>query len=112
MDKFFDIANKDGSITKIGVCLDFFDSYKIITCAESQFHNYVHDVDPMFYKMNEEYDYESWRSPQHIQTILELRYQYNDIYMLREVIEQFYIDGLCNGELPKTGMRTASSIAI
>lgn len=111
MDKFFEVENKDGSITKVGLCLDFFDSYKIITCAESQFHNYVHGVDTMFYKMGEDYDYDTWRSPTHKQTTLELRYQYNDIYMLREVIEQFYIDGLCNGEMPKVGMRTASSIA-
>lgn len=111
MDKFFEVENKDGSITEIGLCLDFFDSYKIITCAESQFHNYVHGVDPMFYKMGEDYDYDTWRSPTHKQTTLELRYQYNDIFMLREVIEQFYIDGLCGGELPLTGMRTASSIA-
>ena len=110
-DTFEEVENKDGSITKIGLCMDFFDSYKIITCAESQFSNYVTGVDPMFYKMGADYDYETWREPGHIQTMFELRYQFNDIYLLREVIEQFYIDGLCGGEMPQTGKRTASSIA-
>lgn len=110
-DVFYEVVNKDNSITKIGLCLDFFDSYKIITCAESQFDKYVHGVDDMFYKMSESYDYEKYRENGHIQNDLELRYQYNDIYMLREVIEQFYIDGLCDGKMPVVGGRTASSIA-
>lgn len=104
-------TNKDGSITKVGFILDFFDSYKIITCSVDNFPNYVHNVDEMFFKMKEQYDYSSYREDGHIQSDLELRYQYNDIYMLREVIEQFYIDNLCEGIMPTIGKRTASSIA-
>lgn len=107
----YTINNDDGSKTKIGVCLDLFDTYKIISCSENQFPQYVNDVDEMFYKMSEQYDYESFRSDTHKQTDLELRYQYNDIYLLKEAIQQFYIDGLCGGEMPSVGKRTASSIA-
>ena len=106
-----EVKNKDGSITKVGLCLDMFDSYKIIATGESNFNKYVNGIDEMFYKLSEEYDYDAYRPDGHIQTELELRYQYNDIYMLRAVIEQFYIDGLCDGVMPKNGMRTASSIA-
>lgn len=105
------IINKDGSHTKIALCLDVFDTYKIISCAESQFPKYVHGVDEMFYKMSEQYDYETYREEGHIQTDLELRYQYNDIYLLKETVQQFYIDGLCEGHMPELGRRTASSIA-
>lgn len=107
----FDLTNKDGSKTSIGLCLDIFDSLKIISAPESAFPNYVHGVDEMFYKMSEEYDYSSYREDGHEQTDLELCYQYNDIYLLKETIQQFYIDGLCQGEMPSMGMRTASSIA-
>ena len=106
-----ELKNKDGSITKVGLCLDIFDSFKIITTSESNFDQYVTGIDEMFYKMGEEYDYKSFRPVGHKQNDLELCYQYNDIYMLRAVIEQFYIDGLCGGVMPKVGNRTASSIA-
>ena len=111
MDYSREIKNKNGSITKVGLCLDMFDSYKIITCGESDFDKYVHGVDKMFHKISAEYDYKSFRDIGHIQSELELRYQYNDIYMLRVAIEQFYIDGLCGGIMPLIGKRTASSIA-
>ena len=106
-----EFINKDGSRTKIGLCLDMFDSYKIISCKEEHFNDYVTNVNNMFFKIVGKYDYKKYREEGHIQTDFELRYQYNDIFMLRETIEQFYIDGLCGGVIPQIGKRTASSIA-
>ena len=93
------------------LCLDLFDSLKIITTELSNFPNYIHEIDDMFYKMKDKYDYESYREDGHMPSLLELRYIYNDCYLLKKALEDFYIDGLCNGVMPKTGKRTASSIA-
>lgn len=128
--KSFNIAESDGQVygcqvftdvigvvnegkkskAKIVYIFDFFDMYKIIQCKESDFNKYVNNIDSIFFKMNEEYDYDKIREVGHIQDELELRYQYNDIYMMRVALEQFYIDNLCNGDM-KGKPRTASSIA-
>lgn len=101
-------TNEDGSKTDIGLCLDLFDTYKIITAPESSFNEYCH-VDEMFLKMSEQYDYDSYREEDHKQNEIELRYQYNDIYLLKEVLKQFYIETLGKGSM--ISQRTASSIA-
>lgn len=106
--------NRDGSRTGIGLCLDFFDFAKIVVDSVENFPKYLNkgSVHSMFYKMKEEYDYTSFRKEGHEQTILELRYQYNDIYMLRKVIEEYYIKTLLEGEIDKINkFRTQSSIA-
>lgn len=112
---FSDVIGKVnvGKKTEAGIVyiFDFFDLFKIVTCAEENFNKYVNNVDDMFYKMSEDYDYDSIREDGHIQTMLELRYQYNDIYMMRKVTEQFYIDSLLNGNFNSNSPRTASSIA-
>lgn len=104
--------HRDGSITKVGLCLDLMDTAKIIVDKVENFPDYLSKkVWDIYYKLNEKYDYSSFRKEGHIQTDLELRYQYNDIYMLREVVEQFYINTLLEGDKIGKGRRTASSIA-
>lgn len=106
--------NRDGSITDIGVCLDIFDFAKIVVDSVENFPKYINKgvVDEMFFKMKGQYDYSSFREDGHIQTMLELRYQYNDIYMLRKIMEEYYIKTLLDGEVEKINkFRTQSSIA-
>lgn len=110
----FQKKNKDGSKTDIGLCLDFFDFAKIVVDKVENFPKYLNkgSVDSMFYKMKEQYDYSKFREDGHKQSMLELRYQYNDIYMLRKVIEEYYINTLLEGEIDKINkFRTQSSIA-
>lgn len=93
------------------LCIDLFDSLKIITTELSNFTQYINNIDEVFYKMKEDYDYNSYREDGHIPSTLELRYLYNDCYLLKKGLEDFYIDGLCGGSMPRVGKRTASSIA-
>lgn len=97
--------------TDVKLCIDFFDSLKIIVSDLASFPDYIDNIDEVFYKMKEEYDYKSYRPDGHKPTLLELRYLYNDVYLLKRGLEDFYIDGLCRGTMPIVGKRTASSIA-
>lgn len=102
---------QNGEEIELKLCIDLFDTLKIIVSDLASFPNYINGVDEMYYKMKEEYDYNSYRKDGHQPSILELRYLYNDVYLLKRGIEDFYIDGLCGGEMPLVGKRTASSIA-
>lgn len=113
-DKVETIKNRDGSLTDICLRLDFFDFAKIVVDSVENFPKYLNKgtVNEMFYKMKQAYDYKTYRHDNHIQDMLELRYQYNDIYMLRKVIEEYYIKIMLNGNIDDMEhFRTQSSIA-
>lgn len=84
--------------------IEFLDSYKILTAKLEDIANNVITIDDCFKKMSKEYDYDTPREKGHKLTELERHYLYNDIYILKEFINQFY-------KKLNTNCVTASSIA-
>lgn len=84
--------------------IEFLDSYKILSAKLEDIADNVLTIDDCFKKMSKEYDYESVREKGHKLTELERHYLYNDIYILKEFINQFY-------KKLNTNCVTASSIA-
>lgn len=109
----YEFIQRNGKVKKTTFypMVDFFDLFKIVSQPVKNFPKFLNNIDDMFLKMNEEYDYDSYRKDGHELTELELRYLYNDIYLPKKVIEEFYLEGLLNGAESKCGNRTASSIA-
>lgn len=102
-------ADEESPKAKIGLHIHFFDTAKVILLPLEKFNKIVDkDTDPMFYKMKESYDYKAWRSKEHWQSKLELRYQYNDIYMTRKGWEDYVINVLCDGKIPTKGLTTSA----
>lgn len=98
--------NKDGKYKKSTIMheVKFIDSLKIMPKSLDQIAKKVVDIDEMFLKMGDKYDYDKWRPVGHILTQLEKEYLYNDIYILKEFINQFY-------KPMNTDQLTASSIS-
>ena len=69
----------------------FFDTLKIMNKSLDEIAKKVVKIDDKFYKMSDQYDYEYVRPENHILTELELNYLYNDVYILKEFLRQFYI---------------------
>lgn len=94
---------------KVGRCelpvlISMFDSLKIVPQTLNDIGTKVIDIEEMFYKQSETFDYETPREHNHKLSQLERNYLYNDVYILKEFIKQFY--------LPlNTNMKTASGIA-
>lgn len=84
--------------------IDFIDSVKIMPKSLDQIAKKVVKIDEMFLKMGSVYDYEKWRPKGHILSQLEKEYLYNDIYILKEFLNQFY-------KPLNTTQTTASSIS-
>lgn len=80
------------------------DSLKIMPKSLDQIAKKVVKIDDMFLKMGDSYDYDKWRPVGHILTQLEKEYLYNDIYILKEFLNQFY-------KPMNTDQLTASSIS-
>lgn len=78
------------STTKIPLHLEILDSYKIMSKSLEDIAKDVIEIKDMYKKMGALYDYESFRSDDHVLTDLELAYLYNDVYILKEFIIQFY----------------------
>lgn len=98
--------NKNGEFNKyeLPIEIDFIDSYKIMAKPLATIATDVIKIDEMFYKMSEEYDYDKVREKGQDLDLLEKCYLYNDIYILKEFISQFYVP-------LGTEQTTASSIA-
>lgn len=98
--------NKKGEFKteQISINVQFIDSLKIMPKSLDQIGKKIVKVDEMFLKMGQAYDYEKWRPVGHIDTELEKRYLYNDLYILKEFLNQFYLE-------LDTEQVTASSIA-
>lgn len=84
--------------------INFLDSYKIMSTSLDNIAKNIIKIDDMFYKAHETYDYDKHRAEGHILDDIEIDYLYNDIYILKEFIRQFY-------EPLETTMTTASGIA-
>lgn len=70
--------------------VEFLDSYKIQSAPLEDIAKNVVKIDECFLKMSESYDYEKVRTVGHELTELEKHYLYNDVYILKEWVNQFY----------------------
>lgn len=84
--------------------LKFYDSVKLIPDKLDTIARKIIDIDEIYYKLGDDFDYDYIRPYNHILTLIEKCYIYNDVYILKEFIRQYYI---------KNGLvgYTASSIA-
>lgn len=98
--------NKKGEYSKktINIEIELIDSYKIMKDSLKNIANELLEIDDMFKKLDENYDYNLIRNKGHILTLDEKMYLYNDVYILKEFVKQFYIP-------LNTNKTTASGIA-
>lgn len=90
--------------TELFPSIDFKDSFKILSFKLDSIAKNVIKIDDKFHKLSHDYDYDKVRTDGHILTEKEKMYLYNDVYILKEFINQFY--------LPlNTDKSTASSIS-
>lgn len=95
-----EITEKIELFTKV----QLIDSFKIMAQSLDNIAKNVISIDEMYYKMSSEYDYKKVRLEGHKLDYIEKAYLYNDVYILKEFVRQFY--------LPlNTKQTTASSIA-
>lgn len=78
---------------EIKIYLEFWDTLKVAQTSLEKAHKFV-EMDEMYYKLNEEYDYDKVRSNGHILDALELEYLYNDLYATKKLVEDFYYNTL------------------
>ena len=78
---------------EIKIYLEFWDTLKVAQTSLEKAHKFV-EMGEMYYKLNEEYDYDKVRSNGHILDALELEYLYNDLYATKKLVEDFYYDTL------------------
>lgn len=84
--------------------VQFIDSFKIMAQSLDSIAKNVIKIDEMYYKMGATYDYNKIRPVGHKLDYIEKAYLYNDVYILKEFVKQFYIP-------LDTQQTTASSIA-
>lgn len=78
---------------EIKIYLEFWDTLKVAQTSLEKAHKFV-EMDEMYYKLNEEYNYDKVRANGHILDALELEYLYNDLYATKKLVEDFYYDTL------------------
>ena len=71
--------------------IEFLDSFKIMAFKLDTIGNSVIKIDDKFKKLGENYDYEGIREDGHKLSEFEQMYLYNDVYILKEFINQFYL---------------------
>jgi hypothetical protein len=71
--------------------LKFYDSAKLIPDQLKTIGTDIISIDEMFNKLGEEFDYEKIRPYDYNLTDIEKCYIYNDVYILKEFINQYYI---------------------
>ena len=98
--------NKNGEYKTqtVNIEIELIDSAKIMQKKLKEIADEVIEIDDMFKKLDDDYDYETIRNKGHKLTMDEKCYLYNDVYILKEFVRQFYIP-------LGTTKTTASSIA-
>lgn len=81
-----------------------YDSFKIVPNGLDEIARKVINIDEMFYKLKDDYDYDKIRNYDEELTDIELCYIYNDVYILKEFLKQYYIQHNLQG-------KTASGIS-
>jgi len=72
--------------------IKMYDSVKLIPEKLETIGTNIIKIDKMFYKLGSEFDYEKIRAYDYILEDIEKAYIYNDVYILKEFIKQYYID--------------------
>lgn len=103
---FYDIKQKDGTYKReyVTSSIKFYDSAKIIGDSIDNIGKKLLTIDDNFLKKGDTYDYDRVRPDGYILTQDEKEYLYNDVYILKEMFNQFY-------NSLNTNKKTASSIA-
>ena len=85
--------NRKGEYNKktIDITINLIDSYKIMKKELKEIATDVLDIDEMFNKLGDDYDYTTYREVGHELTLFEKCYLYNDVYILKEFEKQFYM---------------------
>lgn len=89
---------------KVFIKMKFYDSHKLVPQKLDTIGKKIIKIDEMFYKLGDNFDYEYIRPYNYVLKDSEKAYIYNDVYILKEFIKQYYIFNNLNGY-------TASSIA-
>lgn len=97
-------GEKINCMEQLFTSIEMLDSYKIMAMSLDVISKFVISIDEMFLKLSEKYDYEKVRSKNHILSDVEKCYLYNDVYILKEWVNQFYAP-------LETKCTTASSIS-
>jgi hypothetical protein len=84
--------------------IKMYDSVKLIPDKLETIGKKIIQIDEMFNKLGSEFDYEKIRPYDYVLTDIEKCYIYNDVYILKEFIKQYYISNNLDGY-------TASGIA-
>lgn len=84
--------------------IELFDSQKILNFSLGNIAKKVLDLDEKHFKLGGTYDYDAIREEGHILTKHEQKYLYNDVYIVKEFLNQFFIP-------LNTDAKTASGIA-
>lgn len=112
-----DITDKDGHTNTFSVKVKFWDTLKIIPCSLDNAYKFCNNLDEMFYKLKEEFDYDKVREENHELDDIEKRYLYNDIRILKETINDYFYNSLLTFEYKEeqislsTNNKTSSSIS-
>lgn len=97
--------------------IKFWDTLKIAQTPLEKAHTFIGEVDEMYYKLNKDYDYDKVREDNHILDILEIEYLYNDLYLTKHLITDFYLNTLLKLKTSKglitcsTNKKTCASIS-
>lgn len=112
-----DLQDEQGHINSFSVKVKFWDTLKIIPCSLDNAYKFCNNLDEMFYKLKEEFDYDNVREDGHELDDIEKRYLYNDIRIMKEAINDYFYNSLLhfeyNGEdiyIP-SNCKTSSSIS-
>lgn len=112
-----ELSDKDGHVNTFSVKVKFWDTLKIVPCSLDKAYKFCNNLDEMFYKLKEEFDYDKIREDNHILTDIERRYLYNDIRILKEVINDYFYNSLLKFEYNdeeiciSSNCKTSSSIS-
>ena len=90
LNKEHTVKNKNGKSIKYPIIIDFIDSFKIMAKSLDTIAKEVISIDDMYKKMGAKYDYKRVRPIGYKLNDLELAYLYNDVYILKEFVRQFY----------------------
>lgn len=84
-----------GKVTdqEVKIYIEFWDTLKVAQTSLEKAYKFV-EMEEMYYKLNNEYDYDRVREDGHILDALELEYLYNDLYATKKLVEDFYYDTL------------------
>lgn len=112
-----ELSDKDGHINTFSIKVKFWDTLKIIPCSLDKAYKFCNNLDEMFYKLKESFDYDKVREEGHELNNIEKRYLYNDIRILKECINDYFYNSLLQFEyegeiisIPST-CKTSSSIS-